>query len=71
MEDLILPAVREHLLEHQTPQSARIIIKEVVNNMILDPLAWFGLVETRDVGPFQIGAFRVTPLMTKFISFHF
>lgn len=67
--DILLPAVRERMIESLDPEHAQIIMKATVNNWILNPLSWFGLVETKEGKFFQIESFRDTPLMIKFISF--
>jgi hypothetical protein len=67
--DIILPAVRERMIEFLDPEHVQIIMKASVNNWILNPLSWFGLVETKEGKFFQIESFRNTPLMIKFISF--
>ena len=69
MADILLPAVRERLFESFDQDRAQIILKASVNNWVLNPLSWFGLVESQEGELFSLKAFRTTPLYTKFISF--
>jgi hypothetical protein len=70
LTDIIMPAIRERMIESLDPKRTHIIVNATVNNWILNPLSWFGLVEAKKGNSFQIESFRNTPLMFKFISFN-